>query len=141
MLYHWHHSLHEHSAPQKRLKSRSSFLDTTAELETTPSAARITEWHKQWNSLGSQTTRWTERGITPGQCLATGHDQPWAVWKTLNRLWVDEGRCKASMKKWTLTSSDACACTEPQTMLKYVTGVMFALSVKLHTVLFANKIP
>ena len=110
------HSLHEHSAPQKRLKSRSSFLDTTTELETTPSAARITEWHKQWSSLGSQTTRWTERGITPDECLATGHDQPWAVWKTLNRLRIGEGRCKASMKKWTLTSSDACACGETQTM-------------------------
>ena len=110
------HPLHDHSAAQKRLKSRSSFLDTTAELETTPSAARITEWHKQWSSLGSQTTRWTERGITPDECLATGHDQPWAVWKTLNRLRVGEGRCKASMKKWTLTSSDACACGETQTM-------------------------
>ena len=102
--------------PQKRLRSRSSFLDATAELETTPPAARIAEWHNQWNSLGSQTTRWTERGITPDECLATGHDQPWAVWKTLNRLRVGEGRCKASMKKWTLTSSDACVCGEPQTM-------------------------
>ena len=57
-----------------------------------------------------------QRGITPDECLATGHDQPWAVWKTLNRLRVGKGRCKASMKKWTLTSSDACVCGEPQTM-------------------------
>ena len=110
------HLLHEHTAPQKRLKSRSSFLDATAELETTPPAARITKWHNQWNNLDSQTTQWTERGITPDECLATGHDQPWTVWKTLNRLRVGEGRCNASMKKWTLTSSDACVCGEPQTM-------------------------
>ena len=73
------HSLHKHSAPQKQLRSRSSFLDATAELETTPPAARIAEWYNQWNSLDSQTTQWTERGITPDECLATGHDQPWAV--------------------------------------------------------------
>ena len=107
------HPLYDHSAPQKRLKSRSSFLDIAVELETTPSAARITEWHKQWISLGSQTTRWTERGITPDECLATGHDQPWAVWKTLNRLRVGEGRCKASMKKWTLKCDCRNFCISP----------------------------
>ncbi|KAJ8414015.1 hypothetical protein AAFF_G00066130 [Aldrovandia affinis] len=65
------HSLHEHSAAQKRLSSRSSFLDTTEVLETRIDA-RITEWQNQWNSLGSQTTQWMERGITPDECLATG---------------------------------------------------------------------
>ncbi|KAJ8372744.1 hypothetical protein AAFF_G00277520 [Aldrovandia affinis] len=87
-------SLHEHSAARKRLSSRSSFPDTTEVLETTPTDARITEWQNQWNSLGSQTTQWMERGITQDECLATGQDQPWAVWKTLNRLRVGEGRCK-----------------------------------------------
>ncbi|KAJ8416742.1 hypothetical protein AAFF_G00326200 [Aldrovandia affinis] len=110
------HLLHEHSAVRKRLGSRSSFLDTSETLETTPTDARTTEWQKQWNSLGSQAAQWKERGITPDECLATGHDQPWAVWKTLNRLRVGEGRCKASMKKWNITTSDACACGEPQTM-------------------------
>ncbi|KAJ8358355.1 hypothetical protein AAFF_G00013300 [Aldrovandia affinis] len=110
------HLLHEHSAVRKRLGSRSSFLDTSEALETTPTDARTTEWQKQWNSLGSQAAQWKERGITPDECLATGHDQPWAVWKTLNRLRVGEGRCKASMKKWNITTSDACACGEPQTM-------------------------
>ncbi|KAJ8394058.1 hypothetical protein AAFF_G00054020 [Aldrovandia affinis] len=59
------HSLHEHSAAQKRLSCRSSFLDTTEILETTPTDARITEWQNQWISLGSQTTQRMERGITP----------------------------------------------------------------------------
>ncbi|KAM3857250.1 glycogenin-2 [Diretmus argenteus] len=48
------HSLHEHLAPQKRLRSRSSFLDTTLELGTTPSVARIMEWQNQWNSLAGE---------------------------------------------------------------------------------------
>ncbi|KAJ8347471.1 hypothetical protein AAFF_G00197470 [Aldrovandia affinis] len=104
------------TAVRKRLGSRSSFLDTSEALETTPTDARTTEWQKQWNSLGSQAAQWKERGITPDECLATGHDQTWAVWKTLNRLRVGEGRCKASMKKWNITTSDACACGEPQTM-------------------------
>ncbi|KAJ8348091.1 hypothetical protein SKAU_G00266800 [Synaphobranchus kaupii] len=108
------HSLHEHSAAQKRLSSRSSFLDTTEVLETTQTDARITEWQNQWNSLGSQTTQWMERGINPDKCLTTGHDQPWAVWKTLNRLRVGEGRCKVSMKKRKITSV-ACVCGESQT--------------------------
>ena len=57
-----------------------------------------------------------ERSNPPDECLATGHDQPWAVWKTLNRLRVGEGRCKASMKKkWKLTSPDTCKCEELQT--------------------------
>ena len=110
------HLLHENSATQKRLSSRRSFLDTTKALETTPTVARTTVWQKKWSSLGSQTTQWEERGITPGECLATGHDQPWAVWKTLNRLRVGEGRCQASMKKWKLTSSDTCECGQLQTM-------------------------
>ncbi|KAJ8404076.1 hypothetical protein AAFF_G00344260 [Aldrovandia affinis] len=110
------HLLHEHSAAQKRLSSRSSFLDTTEVLETTPIDARITEWQNQWNSLGSQTTQWMERGITPDECLSTGQDPPWAVWKTLNCLRVGEGRCKVSMKKWKTTTSDACVCGESQTM-------------------------
>ncbi|KAJ8406683.1 hypothetical protein AAFF_G00295990 [Aldrovandia affinis] len=70
------HSLHEHSAAQKWLSSRSSFLDTTEVLETTPTDARITEWQNQWNSLSRQTTQWMERGITPDECLPTGQDQP-----------------------------------------------------------------
>ena len=106
----------EHSAIQKRLSSRKSFLDTTKALETTTTAARITEWQRRWSCLGSQATQWRERGITPNECLATGHDQPWAVWKTLNRLRVGEGRCKASMKRWKLATSDSCTCGDPQTM-------------------------
>ncbi|KAJ8389486.1 hypothetical protein AAFF_G00120240 [Aldrovandia affinis] len=106
------HSMSTH----ERLSSRSSFLDTTEVLDTTPTDARITEWQNQWNSLGSQTTQWMERGITPDECLATGQDQPWAVCKTLNRLRVGEGRCKVSMKKWKITTSDACVYGESQTM-------------------------
>ena len=88
------HLLHQHSATQKQFSSRRSFLDTTKALETTPTVARTTEWQNKWSSLGSQTIQWEERGITPDKCLATGHDQPWAVWKTLNRLQVGEGRCQ-----------------------------------------------
>ncbi|KAK5913404.1 hypothetical protein CgunFtcFv8_007939 [Champsocephalus gunnari] len=54
----------------------------------------------QWNSLGSRTSHWMERGITPGQRLPTGYHQPGAVWKTIKHLRVGEGRCVASMKKW-----------------------------------------
>ncbi|KAK1877013.1 O-methyltransferase tpcA [Dissostichus eleginoides] len=82
------------------IKSRSSFLDTTEVLETPPTDARTTEWQNQWNSLGSQTSHWMERGITPDQCLPNGCHQPGAVWKTIKRLRVGEGRCVASMKKW-----------------------------------------
>ncbi|KAK1883455.1 Major capsid protein [Dissostichus eleginoides] len=65
------HQLHEHSAAQKRLQSRSSFLDPTEVLETTPTDARTSEWQNQWNSLGSHTSQWMERGLTPDECLTT----------------------------------------------------------------------
>ena len=51
------HLLHGHTASQKRLPSRRSFLDTSAALETSPDIARTTEWQEQWNSLESQAGR------------------------------------------------------------------------------------
>ena len=80
------HLLHGHTAAQKRLPSRRSFLDTSEALETSPDIARTTKWLEQLNNLENQAARWRDRGIVPEECLATGQDQPWAVWKTLNRL-------------------------------------------------------
>ena len=108
--------LHGHTTARKQLPSRRSFLDTCVALETSPATARIVEWQEKWNGLKSQIAQWKERGITPEECFATSQYQPWAVWKTLNRLRVGKGRCKASMKKWNLATSDACACGESQTM-------------------------
>jgi len=57
-----------------------------------------------------------KRGITPTECLASGHDLPWLTWKTLNRLRVEQGRCKALMKTWNHQTDDTCSCGAVQTM-------------------------
>lgn len=108
----YRHPLHEHSAPQKWLRSRNSFLDSTEELETTPTMARTNLWRSQRSSLSNQTTQWTERGIIPNQRLTTGYDQPWALWKALN-LRVGKGLCKVSSKKWKMSTTEACVCGKP----------------------------
>lgn len=71
------------------------FLDATAELETRPPAARITECHDQ---RGGE-----ERSITPDERLAAGGDQSRAGRKTPNRLRLGE------------ESSSARVGSEPQT--------------------------
>lgn len=101
------HLLHEHSASRKRRSSRSSFMDSTDTLESSPGSVRVCKWLKHWDVLGSQTAQCMERGITPNECLASGNDQPWTVCKTLNYLRVGGWCYKASLKKLNITS-DSC---------------------------------
>ncbi|KAL7872193.1 hypothetical protein SRHO_G00071760 [Serrasalmus rhombeus] len=51
------HLFHAHCVAHKRLGSRSSFLDTTDILDSSPASTRASEWLKHWNSFGSQTAQ------------------------------------------------------------------------------------
>ncbi|KAL7373590.1 hypothetical protein ABVT39_010174, partial [Epinephelus coioides] len=113
---HSSHPLHGHTAPPPRLKSRSSFLQTVTPLQTSKESTRTNIWEDKWFRLNTQTQEWTERGITPTECLASGHDLPWPTWKTLKRLHVEQGRCKALMKEWKYHTEDKCSCGAVQTM-------------------------
>ena len=57
-----------------------------------------TEWVEEWNALGERSTKWHARGIIPNAHLASGTDEPWSTWRSLNRLRVQKGRCWAMLK-------------------------------------------
>lgn len=85
-------------------------------LQTTKQEARANIWTDEWNKYDTRALEWLERGITPTEYLANGHDLAWTTWKSLNRLRVQQGRCKALMKAWNYTTEDTCSCGSVQTM-------------------------
>ena len=46
---------------------------------------------------------------------------PLSIWRSLNRLRVQKGRCRAMMKMWKLSHTDVCDCGERQTMSHLMT--------------------
>ena len=76
---------------------------------------------QEWNALGERSTEWRDRGIIPNENLASGTDEPWSTWRSLNRLTVQKGRCRAMMKMWKLSHTDGCDCVERQTMSHLMT--------------------
>ena len=77
---------------------------------------RTTLWVEEWNALGDRSTEWRDRGIIPNEHLASGTDEPWSTWRSLNRLRERKGRCRAMMKIWNLSHTDVCDCGERQSM-------------------------
>ena len=41
--------------------------------------------------------------MIPNEHLTSGTDEPWSTWRSLNRLRVQKGRCRAMMKMWNLS--------------------------------------
>ena len=78
--------------------------------------ARANIWEDEWPTCDIRAIDWLNRGITPTECLVSGHDLGWITWKSLNRLCVEQGRCKALMKAWNYTTEDTCSCGSVQTM-------------------------
>ena len=115
------HPLHGQHPAKHRLTSRNSFLDSTEALNTSKQDARTTLWVEEWNALGERSTEWRDRGIIPNEHLASGTDEPWSTWRSLNRLRVQKGRCRAMMKMWKLSHTDVCDCGERQTMSHLMT--------------------
>ena len=107
------HPLHGQRPAKRRLPSRNSFLDSTEALTTSKQDACTTLWVEEWNALGDRSTEWRDRGIIPNEhLLASGTDEPWSTWRSLNRLRVQKGRCRAMMKMWKLSHTDVSDCGE-----------------------------
>ena len=106
------HPLHGQRPAKHRLRSRNSFLDSTEALTTSKQDARTILWVEEWNALGDRSTEWRDIGIISNEHLASGTDEPWPTWRSLNRLRVQKGRCRAMMKKWKLSHTDVCDCGE-----------------------------
>ena len=86
------HPLHGQRPAKRRLPSRNSFLDSTEALNTPKHDARTTLWIEEWNTLGERSTEWRDRGSSQINILASGADEPWSTWRSLNRLRVQKGR-------------------------------------------------
>ena len=84
------HPVHDQRPSKHRLPSRNSFLDSTEALNTSKQDASSTLWVEQWNTLGERSTQWRDRGIIPNEHLASGTDEPWSTWRSLNRLRVQK---------------------------------------------------
>ena len=108
------HPLYNHTPPERRLKSRKSFLTSTLPLQTTPAEARIQMWNKRVSTLPDV----AEMGIQPSESLPPGANEAWMHWRCLNRLRTGVGRCKVSLHKWGyINEPTTCDCgLEPQTM-------------------------
>ncbi|KAJ8367020.1 hypothetical protein AAFF_G00333780 [Aldrovandia affinis] len=107
------HPLHGHVPAPSPLKSRKSFLTSTAPLETTPSEARLAMWKEKLNNHPHSPTM----HIPAAESLPPG-DNNWAKWKCLNRLRSGVGRSREALSRWGyLSGPTTCDCgTEPQTM-------------------------
>ena len=79
------------------------------------------KWLRDWNDLDERSTEWRERGIIPNEHLASGSDEPWSTWRSLNRLRVPKGRFRAMMNMWKLSHTDVCDCGERHTMSHLMT--------------------
>ena len=121
------HPLHGQRPAKHRLPSRNSFLDSTEALNTSKQDARTTLWVEEWNALGERSTEWRERGIIPNEHLASGTDEHWSTRRSLNRLRVQKGRCRAIMKMQTMyhlmTCGDAPNCTWTDLAFPTLAGV------------------
>ena len=108
------HPLYNHSAANRRLKSRKSFITCTLPLQSTPESTRLQMWKDRILILPDASKMESQ----PEELLPPGANESWMYWKCLNRLRSGVGRCKESMHKWGYTtSSTLCDCgQEPQTM-------------------------
>ena len=115
------HPLHGQRPAKHRLPSINSFLDSTEALTTSKQDPRTTLWVEEWNALGNRSTEWRDREIIPNEHLTSGTDESWSTWRSLNRLRVQKGRCRAMMKTRKLSHTDVCDCGERQTVSHLMT--------------------
>ncbi len=91
-------------------------MDTTQAISTSKKAFIETLWLDRWNAFGAGASSWEARGIIPVECLASSDNQPWPIWKTLNRLRVGHGRCLQTLHAWGLSPTSKCECGSEQNM-------------------------
>jgi len=96
------HPLHGHIPTRRRLRSRSSFMNSEEPMKEHPEAFR--------------TRVWRNCEPTASEKIASGAELERKAWVTLNRLRVGAGRCRASMVAWGFADDDRCDCGQRQTM-------------------------
>ncbi|CAI6360793.1 unnamed protein product [Macrosiphum euphorbiae] len=85
------HPMYGYLRPQRRLKSRRSFIANSTTIQDSPEQHRIRKWREELKC---------EKPVPPSDNLPCGGNQPWIIWKTLNRLRTRIAKTKANMMKW-----------------------------------------
>jgi len=85
------HPMHGYSGPQRRLKSQRSFIANSTTIQDPPEQHRILKWREELQC---------EKPVPFAEHLPCGGNQPWIIWKTLNRLRTGVAKTKANMMKW-----------------------------------------
>ena len=83
-------------------------------------------WQREHNHGEDDDNDWSisgvqGSGVIPNEHVASGTDEPWSTWTSLNRLRVRQGRCRAMMNIWKLFQTYVCDCKERQTMSHIMT--------------------
>jgi len=101
------HPMYGYLGPQRRLKSRRSFIANSTTIHVTPEQYRIQKWREELQC---------EKPVPPAEHLPCGGNQPWIIWKTLNRLRTGVAKTKVNMRKWGYQkeSDILCECGEDQ---------------------------
>lgn len=106
------HPLYGAQLPKQRLKSRHSFLKSAVSLSGNPADTRC----KLWEKSCPPPTHY----LPPSEHLPAGSNLPWSIWKSLNRLRTQVGRCNSNLVKWGYLNQTAAGCgcgAVSQTML------------------------
>ncbi|CAI6363865.1 unnamed protein product [Macrosiphum euphorbiae] len=82
------HPMYGYSGPQRRLKARRSFIANSSTIQDSPEQHRILKWREELQCE------------KPAENLPCGGNQPWIIWKTLNRLRTGVAKTKVNMMKW-----------------------------------------
>jgi len=104
--------MHGYSGPQRRLKSRRSFIANSTTIQDPPEQHRILKWREELQC---------EKPVPFAEQLPCGGNQPWTIWKTLNWLRTGVAKTKANIMKWGYQKEldILCECGEDNLMTTY----------------------
>lgn len=92
------HPMYGQIPPSKRLCSRISFLNISESLSVRPLDYGIRLWQGKFPSV-----EFSEK-----ENLPTGHDLPYVLWRTLNRLRVGVARTNSNLARWDIQENQLC---------------------------------
>ncbi|KAJ8738074.1 hypothetical protein PYW08_000669 [Mythimna loreyi] len=108
------HSLYGNQLPRARLNSRNFFLRFTRSSESSGSDQRRELWKERYLA--------PPNFISPADHLPPGHELQWPIWKSLNRLRVQVGRCRDNLARWGFfdPSQVQCQCGVPSQDMRHL---------------------
>ena len=104
------HALFSYVPPQRRLKSRSSFMAASKTISVCPSKDRLELWTRAVPDIFPPDLLPIKEELPPGA------DLNFHAFKSINRMRCMMGRSKANLCKWGYSEDDKCDCGNIQTM-------------------------